>query len=185
MFFLHLIHECLHVCWRIRSASMCMHLLAIQSALAGGHDVLLQRPHRHFSWSCSYVELSTVAFSDRRWDAHLLSRLSWREQFKRPVKTVTVPLSRAARLPPPHCWNTKFNRLLSNLFQADSGYCKALGNVKCWTMSRKRAPLSSAEVLVNQFCLFHLSFQFSLFWFSFSKGRWKWGLGSILERIDS
>ena len=52
--------------------------------------------------------------------------------------------------------------------------------------SRKRAPLSSAEVLVYQFCLFHLSFQFSLFWFSFSKGRWKWGLGSILlERIDS
>ena len=31
-----------------------------------------------------------------------------------------------------------------------------------------------------------LSFQFSLFWFYISKGRWKWGLGSILlERIDS
>ena len=45
------------------------------------------------------------------------------------------------------------------------------------TWSRKRAPLSSAEVLV---------YQFSLFWFYISKGRWKWGLGSILlERIDS
>ena len=30
-------------------------------------------------------------------------------------------------------------------------------------LSRKQAPLSLAEVLVYQFCLFHLSFQFSLF----------------------
>ena len=48
--------------WRIRSASMCMHAFTIQAALAGSHDVLLQRSHRHFSWSCSYLELTSGCF---------------------------------------------------------------------------------------------------------------------------
>lgn len=113
--------------WRIRSASMCMHVFTIQSALAGSHDVLLQRSHRHFSWSCSYLELTSGVFWSPIW-TQICCRGS-------ADASNSKGQSSAASLPPPHCWNTKLtNRLLSNLFQADSGYCKALGNVKHWAM---------------------------------------------------
>lgn len=113
--------------WRIRSASMCIHVFTIQSALAGSHDVLLQRSHRHFSWSCSYLELTSGVFWSPIW-TQICCRGS-------ADASNSKGLSSAARLPPPHCWSTKLtNRLLSNLFQADSGYCKALGNVKHWAM---------------------------------------------------